>query len=292
LRTSNGRHRPGAGTRLHLVLTSRPGRAVLACLGAAVAVLVVLALTAGLQPRGRTVLDPAPTVLTAGASVDGGSTQTAPAPPDTAAGSPAAPRGASAAPAGGSASAPGPPPVAPPTAPQTAPAPPATARFTAVAGESCPNRAGSGFFRTGFASDWYTRSSGGWTGDGCQGRMVAVPMSGDARRDDNDNVIVWWFTPGAGRSCALSVYVPGTGNVKDADGAPAQYFVYGSVDASGPATGSFTVDQVHNQGRFVDVGSYHESTGALSVRMVTRGIDFGPGRSGAHLGVSAARVAC
>jgi len=32
--------------------------------------------------------------------------------------------------------------------------------------------------------------------------------------------------------------------------------------------------------------------GRLSVRMVTRGIDFGSGRSGAHLGVSALRLDC
>ena len=105
-------------------------------------------------------------------------------------------------------------------------------------------------------------------------------------------VIVWWFRVPSGATCALTVYVPGTGNVLDADGAPATYFVYGTTDASGSRIGQFTVDQVHNQGRWVDAGTVRAPGDRLSVRMMTRGIDFGPGRAGAHLGVSALRAHC
>lgn len=176
-----------------------------------------------------------------------------------------------------------------PTAPPKAPPPP---RFSAIAGESCPQTAGSGYWNHGWFKDWYAVSRGGWNGDGCTGRMIAVPMSGYADRDDPDNVVVWWFNVPSQGMCGVSVYVPGTGNVLDAAGAPATYFVYGTTAGRGSPIGQLGVDQVHNQGRWVDTGQYPASTGQLSVRMVTRGIDFGPGRSGAHLGVSAVRVTC
>jgi hypothetical protein len=282
------------------------------------------------QARGKIDLEPAPSALTAGnpvgapSSVPGGPADNGVEPPlgadpsSPAAGgsvgpgdssAPAAPAGSA---ANGGAGAPGGAPVggssggsgsgssgapgrAPGGASDTAPpqpAPPAPPAFAALSGENCPQRSNAGYYRKGWASDWYTRSRGGWTGDGCGGQIVAVPMSGNPNKDDNDNVIVWWFTVGSGVSCAISVYVPGTGDVRDADGAPATYFVYGTTNASGSAIASFTVDQVHNQGRWVSVGTFAQRTGQLSVRMVTRGIDWGSGRTGAHLGVSALRVTC
>jgi hypothetical protein len=122
--------------------------------------------------------------------------------------------------------------------------------------------------------------------------MIAVPMTGDANRDDPDNIVVWWFQVPPQATCAVSVFVPGTGNVMDSAGAPATYFVYASTAASGSPISQFGIDQVDNQGRWVDAGGYQAPTGQLSVRLVTRGIDWGPGRAGAHLGVSAVRVTC
>jgi hypothetical protein len=173
-----------------------------------------------------------------------------------------------------------------------APAPPSTPRYVAVSGESCGQTSTSGYYTDGWFKAWYARSSGGWNGDGCTGRMIAVPMSGDAHTDDPDSVVVWWFAAPELSSCAISVHVPMTGNVLDAAGAPATYFVFPSKDATGTPIGRFEVDQVHNQGRWLAVGSYGSASGQLSVRMVTRGIDWGPGREGAHLGVSALRVTC
>ncbi|GIE91525.1 hypothetical protein [Actinoplanes regularis] len=171
---------------------------------------------------------------------------------------------------------------------------PRAAAFTAVAGESCPESSEQGTRISGFHSDWYTRSSGGWRSDGCGGRVVAVPMSGSTTRDDPDNVIVWWFRTGAVRSgdCSVGVYVPDTGNPKDAAGKPAHYLVRAGTDTDGDVIGQFDVNQSANQGRWVDAGSYGVTTGELSIQMVTRGIDFGSGRDGDHLGVSALRVSC
>ncbi len=171
-----------------------------------------------------------------------------------------------------------------PTTPQT--------HYVAVAGESCPQTAVSGFFYRGWYREWYTRPTGGWTGDGCAGRVISVPMSGDRNIDDPDNVVVWWFRVPAGAGCAIAVYVPGTGYVLDAAGAPATYLVYATTDATGKQIAQFNVDQVHNQGRWVDVGTFRAGGDQLSVRLATRGIDFGPGRDGAHLGVSALRARC
>jgi hypothetical protein len=171
---------------------------------------------------------------------------------------------------------------------------PQVATFAAVSGESCPQNSEHGYRVSGWASDWYSRSSGGWRSDGCGGQVVAVPMSGSATQDDPDNIIVWWFRPAAVRagSCSVGVYVPDTGDPKDAAGKPAHYLVRAGADIDGDVIGQFDVNQSANQGRWVDAGSYGMTTGKLSVQLVTRGIDFGSGRDGDHLGVSALRVSC
>jgi hypothetical protein len=180
---------------------------------------------------------------------------------------------------------------APASAPARAPAPP-PARPPVVAGESCPGTATSGYYLRGWYKDWYSRPTGGWTGDGCAGQVVSVPMSGDPNVDDTSNVVVWWFRVPAGAACAVDVFVPGTGTALDAAGAPATYLVYPTADASGTPVGQFTIDQVHNQGRWVGAGTLRAGAGQLAVRLATRGVDWGPGRTGAHLGVSALRARC
>ncbi|WP_130508975.1 hypothetical protein [Krasilnikovia cinnamomea] len=181
------------------------------------------------------------------------------------------------------------------TAPASRPATaPPVATFAALSGESCPQSGDRGYFARGQASDWYSRSHGGWNSDGCGGRMIAVPMSGSATRDDRDNVIVWWFHTGSVRtgSCAVRVHVPDTGTGKDSAGKPAHYLVHSTDDHNGPVIGEFDVDQPGNRGRWVDAGRFPVTNGEISVQMVTRGIDFGSGRDGDHLGVSALRVDC
>ncbi|NJC72425.1 hypothetical protein HC031_22285 [Planosporangium thailandense] len=275
----------GSRSRPHLTLRQRArlrGGALLAAVAVVVTAAVVMVWH---QPQVRSVLAPprADTVRHG----DPGPIQPVPGEPPLA--DPAASPSASA----GSPS----PSVAPtPTTPHSQPAAPAPAappapRFTGVSGDSCPQTDTSGYYNRGWSRDWYARSRGGWRGDGCGGRMIAVPMSGDPNVDDPDNVIVWWFRLPAARACAVSVHVPDTGRALDAAGAPATYFVYPSLDASGSALGRFDVDQVHNQGRWMAAGSFAAPTGQLSIRMVTRGVDWGA-HSGAHLGVSAVRVTC
>jgi hypothetical protein len=188
------------------------------------------------------------------------------------------------------AAAPAPPTPAAPGVPGTKPAP---ATYTAVSGEGCGQTADHGYFRKGFADDWRIRDQGGLTSNGCHGAAVAVPMSGEAHHDDNDNVVVWWFAtaPVTGGGCSISVFVPDTGTSSDSAGKPAHYLVFGSADATGRTIGQFDVDQTRHRGAWVDAGQV-DTGGQVSVRMVTRGVDFGSGRDGAHLGASAVRVSC
>jgi hypothetical protein len=233
----------------------------------------------GSAPTGSTGLDP----LAASAPTPGSTT--APGIVDPATTGPPAPTSA-----GGGPAPTGPAPKAPTPIPtRTTPAP---ATFAALSGESCPQTVSAGYYRSGWASDWYG-GSGGWTADGCAGDSVHVPMSGSTTADDLDNVIVWWFKTGpvTHGNCAVSVYVPNTGTTLDDDGDPATYFVFGSTSVSGSPMATLTVNQPKNQGRWVTAGTV-TTTGQLAIRMMTRGIDFGTGRDGAHLGVSALRVAC
>jgi hypothetical protein len=167
-----------------------------------------------------------------------------------------------------------------------APAPPPV---SAVAGFRCPETASSGYTQHVGTSNWYLVTGGGWAGDGCQGHMIAMPMSGDPNRDDVNNVILWWFRVPSRPRCAVEVYVPGTQNVRDAAGAPATYFVYDTTGGNGSPIGQFGIDQVHNQGRWVAVGGFPATSGQLSVRLMSRGVSNIPG---ARLGGSAVRISC
>jgi translation initiation factor IF-2 len=173
--------------------------------------------------------------------------------------------------------------------PKPDPPAPAPLPFSAIAGFRCPDTASGGYTQHVGSANWYLVTGGGWTGDGCQGHLIAMPMSGDPNRDDLNNVILWWFKVPSRPRCAVEVYVPGGPNLRDAAGAPATYFVYGTTDGSGSPIGQFGIDQVHNQGRWVAVGGFPATSGQLSVRLMSRGVS---NISGAHLGGSAVRISC
>jgi translation initiation factor IF-2 len=197
--------------------------------------------------------------------------------------------------------APAPAPSAPPAAPSTAPAQPAPAPpapqpvFQAVAGFGCSGPGGHfqevGAFRQG-TDGWVTVNSGGDTGDSCDGRYEAVPMSGDKNKDDSSTYALWTFDVGAGpASCGVSVYVPASGSIQQVGGAPAYYTVAG---ASGADLGSFTVDQVGHPGSWVDAGTFRPTGGPLVVRLHNRGQDWtGSGQpTHAHIAAAPIRLTC
>lgn len=248
-----------------------------------VVALVILTASFRQQPVGRTVLEPPVTHASGFAQQlpsDGPATDEPSLPAD-------------------SASLGGVPPLPPPLPqqepakndppPKTNPTAPAPQPFSAIAGFRCPDTASGGYTQHVGSSGWYLVTGGGWTGNGCAGHMIAMPMSGDPNRDDLDNVVLWWFKVPSRPRCTVEVYVPGTQNVRDAAGDPATYFVYGNTDGSGSLIGQFSIDQVHNQGRWVGVGAFPATSGQLSVRLMSRGVSDIPG---ARLGGSAVRVSC
>ncbi|MFJ9693882.1 hypothetical protein [Kitasatospora sp. NPDC101183] len=163
------------------------------------------------------------------------------------------------------------------------PVPPAKpAPTVAFAGPYCSAKGTSqvnGWFDQG-VSGWH-KNSGGWSGDGCNGTYLSVPMSGAANKDDG-NSVVWTFNLDNVTSCTLAVYIPASGDVKNVGGKPTFYTV-----SSG---GSFNIDQTAYRGSWFNAGTF-PYRGTLSVTLHTRGVDWG-GNSYAHHAASAVRATC
>jgi hypothetical protein len=181
----------------------------------------------------------------------------------------------------------------------------ASARFTAVAGPECTGGAAA-FTESGFSSGtsdpsagWATSASGGFTGDGCSGAYVSMPVSGNARAVDPDRYALWTFPLASGRakaSCTLAVYVPSSDSPGLVGGAPAYYYYYDSVytsQGSAKPSGDFAVSQPADRGGWVTVGTLTVSTGVVSVRLVDAGTDKGAGAAGVVRDAAAqVRLAC
>ena len=175
-------------------------------------------------------------------------------------------------------------------APAAAP-PPAT--YAAVGGPSC-TASGASTSKVGYYTDgksgWLT-SSGGDTADGCGGQYYALPMSGDASKDDG-NHFLWTFKTGAVHSgtCQVSVFVP-TAAIEYVGGDPAYYTVHDSTGTS-DQVGSFTVNQVSDHG-WVSAGSFPVANGQFTVELHTRGQDWeGDKVTYAHLAAAQIRLRC
>jgi hypothetical protein len=193
----------------------------------------------------------------------------------------------SAAPRSPSAAAPPPPPRPPSPTPVT---------YSAVAGYGCPNSATHTFSEVGRYTSgqagWYSVSSGGWSGDACNGRFDAMEMSGWADTDDPEAYATWSFTVGAdSKRCSVSTYVPTSSNSRDVAGKPAQYFVQDTL--TGPARAGFTVDQRYTRGTWVGGGTHTVNGGRIVVKLVNRGEDWNlSGRTYEHIAVAQIRLRC
>ncbi|MGW6913466.1 hypothetical protein ACWGB8_06545 [Kitasatospora sp. NPDC054939] len=183
-----------------------------------------------------------------------------------------------------------------PPAPVQQPAKSAAPTYRAVAGVFCTGGNTTtqqyGWFDRG-QEGWRT-STGGWSGDGCNGKYSSVPMSGDARKDDG-NSVVWTFNtaPLVTGSCKLSVYVPASGDVKEVGGAPTHYSVQRKSAPGTGTIGDFIVNQVGQRGQWVSVGTYPLAEGKIAVMMHTRGQDWqGSTKTYAHHAASAVKADC
>jgi translation initiation factor IF-2 len=122
-----------------------------------------------------------------------------------------------------------------------------------------------------------------------------MPMSGSATADDPANYALWTFRTGpiVHGVCHINVYVPDDSSLEHVGGNPAVYQVFGSAGTSGTPLGSFGVDQPSNRGRWASRHNWRISGGELTVKLLSRGIDWtGSGPTYAHIAISAVSLTC
>ncbi|WP_406501781.1 hypothetical protein OHA04_33580 [Streptomyces sp. NBC_01590] len=175
-------------------------------------------------------------------------------------------------------------------------APQSTVVYTGVAGPGCATPAGGGYQQDGYFSDgsagWYTRSSGGWSGNGCNGRYVAVPMSGDTGVDAKSRV-KWWWKPGTqARTCQISVYIPNSNTSLYVGGHPTKYHVLVNANDRSTMYSSFTINQVAHRGQWVDAGTFALKGSTIGVKLLDRGDDWSKGWEKAHHAAAQIKVTC
>ncbi|MEU2492087.1 adhesin [Streptomyces sp. NPDC007883] len=165
--------------------------------------------------------------------------------------------------------------------------------FSEWAGPGCPN----GVRTRGRYSDgrdgWYEVGSGGHRGNGCDGRFLAVPMSG-ARDQDHGGTVTWNWHPGSGYArCSIAVSVPWSDREEDVAGAPTRYHVLADDRDSGSVLAAFEIGQRAMRGGVVVVNDLPVREGELTVQLVDRGQDWGyDGRYGAHHAAAQIRADC
>ncbi|MEU2246866.1 hypothetical protein [Streptomyces sp. NPDC019224] len=190
--------------------------------------------------------------------------------------------------------------AAPAASPKVQGATVAKATFTALAGYGCPSGSGA----TVWAADpdydagidgWLRSSTGGYTGGGCSGRYVSLPMSGSAGSRDADTYFLWKFDYGSAftsGTCTVSVYVPNHASKTYVGGSPSYYALYNSTKSGGTAAGSFSVNQVAHRGDWVRAGSWRVSGGPLTIRMVNTGTGEDRDTQHGHHAAAPIRLSC
>ncbi|MFE6745468.1 hypothetical protein ACFVGM_06400 [Kitasatospora purpeofusca] len=182
------------------------------------------------------------------------------------------------------------PPVQPPAA--------AKATYSAIGGGNC-STASVAYAQHGYWEDgskgWLSSSTGGYSGSGCNGKYVSMPMSGSDTKDDNDNSVVWTFStaPVTSGSCTIAVYVPNNSDYKLVGGKPAYYTVQNSSTPNSGVIGDFSVNQTGSRGSWVTSKAFTVSGGKISVMLHSRGLDWaGTATDKAHIAASAVRADC
>ncbi|MFF2955198.1 hypothetical protein ACFVVU_28080 [Kitasatospora sp. NPDC057965] len=188
-----------------------------------------------------------------------------------------------------------------PSAPQQPAPPPAAAKatYSAIGGSNCGTSsvayAQNGWWEQGSAG-WTTNSAGGYSGSGCNGKYVSMPMSGSATKDDNTNSVVWTFStaPVTTGTCKISVYVPNNTDPKAVGGSPAYYTVQNSSTPNSGTIGDFSVNQTTSRGSWVTAEkTFAVGGGKIAVMLHSRGLDWGNSATDkAHLAASAVRADC
>lgn len=183
---------------------------------------------------------------------------------------------------------------------------PDVSTWTAVAGPTCgkgPGRfAASGYYTqktsNGVAVGWTTSGSGGYSGDGCAGGFVSVPLSGQASAYDANRFALWTFRLGAGftgATCLLAAFIPYNPQIAYVGGDPADYLVYGTGNSSGSNAhllDAYQIDQVSTRGQWVTAASFTVKTRWVTVKMVDAGANQTRATRNAHAAAAQMRLTC
>ncbi|WP_399082463.1 hypothetical protein ACGH2B_00950 [Streptomyces sp. BBFR2] len=172
--------------------------------------------------------------------------------------------------------------------------------FTALAGFGCPSSPAAKIWTKdpNFSQEagWLKSSSGGYTGSGCNGQYLSIPMSGSSTKYDATQYVLWKFDYRAkikgAASCRLAVFVPGSSDIRHVGGKPAKYAVYASDHSGGAAAGSFDVDQVNNRGKWLARGPFKVDGGFVTVKMFNTGIDYTSSTKDAHDAAGPVQLSC
>ncbi|MER6996940.1 adhesin [Streptomyces sp. NPDC000410] len=181
----------------------------------------------------------------------------------------------------------------PSASPSAKPSPRPAPRFDQWAGPGCDN----GVRTRGRYDDgdegWYDVDSGGHTGGSCEGRFIAVPMSG-ARDQDSGGRVTWtWRVGSAHATCRATVHVPRSHDDDDVGGDPTRYNVLADPDDSGSVLAYFDIDQTSLRGGLMVVPDLPVRNGNLTIQLVDRGQDWGSAeRDGAHHAAGQIRAEC
>jgi hypothetical protein len=176
--------------------------------------------------------------------------------------------------------------------------PPEEARGPAYSAWAGPGCTGGGIYseenRFSDGDDgWYTVSSGGHRGDGCDGRFTAVPMSGRSTKDGSGRATWSWYVGSGYDTCSVAVVVPDSGRERDVAGRPTTYNVLSDPDDPGSVVKVFEIDQTELRGSGLVVEKVPVHDQKLTVQLVDRGEDQGDGdRSGAHHAAAQMRAEC
>lgn len=181
-------------------------------------------------------------------------------------------------------------------------------KWSTVAGPSCVGGTGSfavyGYY-TGTAADqttgWTSSATGGYSGGGCTGGYLSVPVSGKPGAFDSDRFALWKFdfsSQFTNATCQVSAYVPKNPSRAFVGGNPAYYYYYGADYTYGSAAapprqlGGYVVDQVAKQGRWVAADSFTVSTGKVTVKLVDAGARSAGAAADAHAAAAQIRLSC
>ncbi|MCX4868434.1 hypothetical protein OHU11_35965 [Streptomyces sp. NBC_00257] len=175
-------------------------------------------------------------------------------------------------------------------------APQSTVVYSGVTGHGCPTPSGGGFQQDHYFTDgsagWYTRSSGGWTGNGCNGSYSSIPMSGDTSTD-MQNRVKWWWKPGTrARTCQISVFIPNSNTNLYVGGHPTKYHVLVNANDRTTMYSSFSINQVAHRGQWVDAGTFAMKGATIGVKLLDRGDDWSKGWEKAHHAAAQMRATC